>query len=79
MKNELNQILENYLQEESLRVDSGSYCYELICRTVPQKISSYLDRDDLIVQGSVGKGNKTSFPWISILNRNITTSTLELM
>jgi hypothetical protein len=77
MKNELNQVMEKYLLEESLRVDSGSYCYELICKTLPQKISGFLDRDDLIVQGSVGKGNKTSFPWISILNRNITTSTQE--
>lgn len=77
MNKEFNEVLNNYLLEDPNKVDSSSYCYELVCRTLPKLISEYLGRDDLLVQGSVGKGNRTDFPWISILNRNITTTTQQ--
>lgn len=50
---------------------------ELITRTIPQKISSYLDDSKYLVNGSVGKGRATKTPWIAILDKEITTSTRE--
>lgn len=49
---------------------------ELITRTIPQEISSYLD-GKYHVNGSVGKGRATKTPWIAILDKEITTSTRE--
>ena len=50
---------------------------ELITRTIPQEISSYLDDNKYLVNGSVGKGRATKTPWIAILDKEITTSTRE--
>ena len=49
----------------------------LITRTIPQEISSYLDDNKYLVNGSVGKGRATKSPWIAILDKEITTSTRE--
>ncbi|MBO7616347.1 MAG: DUF3578 domain-containing protein [Bacteroidales bacterium] len=48
---------------------------ELITRTIPQEISSYLDDSKYLVNGSVGKGRATKTPWIAILDKEITTTT----
>lgn len=77
MKHEFNEVLDQYLSEKSRKVDSTSYTYNLINRILPRQINEFLKRDDLLVQGSVGRGYQTPYPWISILNRNITTSTQQ--
>ena len=58
-------------------VDSTSQVYDDLVRNLPQEISRFLNRSDFSVVGSMGKGNRTSHPWISILNKHITISTQE--
>jgi hypothetical protein len=77
MRHEFNEVLNNYLLEKSRKVDSTFYTYDLINRVIPRQINDFLQRDDLLIQGSVGRGNRTPFPWISMLNRNITTTTQQ--
>ncbi|WP_255477960.1 DUF3578 domain-containing protein [Bacillus sp. AR8-1] len=36
---------------------------------------TFIDKNQYIVRGSVGQGNWATFPWIAVLNKNITTST----
>lgn len=50
---------------------------ELIGKTLPQELASYLNDDNYIVNGSVGKGLATKTPWVAILDKEITTSTRE--
>ena len=50
---------------------------DLITKTIPRELASYLNNNDYIVNGSVGKGLATRSPWIAILDKNITTSTRE--
>lgn len=50
---------------------------ELIGKTIPQELASYLSDDNYIVNGSVGKGLATKTPWIAVLDKDITTSTRE--
>jgi hypothetical protein len=69
-------ILDHYI-DNKLRVDKNSDLYYALVNRLPMLIKQHLNRDDLLIQGSMGKGNKTLFPWISILNKNITTSTQE--
>lgn len=49
----------------------------LITKIIPQELISYLNNNDYIVNGSIGKGLATRSPWIAILDKNITTSTRE--
>ena len=81
MKEQFQFILDNYIDPITLigkvqeKVDSNSELYGVLCRSLPKTIEAYLKRKDFIVKGSMGQGNKAEYPWISILNRDITTST----
>lgn len=59
------------------KVDSTSDLYDLIVRQLPQQIRQLLNSDVYRVKGSIGQGNMTTHPWVSIINPNITTTTQE--
>ena len=67
-------ILENY-NDGSEKVDSSTELYKVLTKTLPNKIGYTLGISDLIVKGSMGQGNKTQYPWIAIMDKNITQST----
>lgn len=67
-------ILDDY-RDGSVRVDSLTDIYRDLVNRLPKEIREFLDRGDLLVKGAMGQGNKSSYPWITILNKNITTST----
>lgn len=67
-------ILENYI-DGSEKVDSSTELYKVLTKTLPNKIGYTLGISDLIVKGSMGQGNKTQYPWIAIMDKNITQST----
>ncbi|MDY0101152.1 MAG: DUF3578 domain-containing protein, partial [Bacilli bacterium] len=62
---------------KDLKVDSTSLLYDLIVRKLPSQIRDVIKNEDLRVKGSIGQGNITTHPWISILNPEITTTTQE--
>lgn len=64
-------------EQAQITSDIDKEVSELINRTIPQEISSYLDDYRYLVNGSVGKGRATKTPWIAILDKEITTSTRE--
>ena len=66
-------ILENY-NVGSEKVDSSTELYKVLTKTLPNKIGYALGISDLIVKGSMGQGNKTQYPWIAIMDKNITQS-----
>ena len=67
-------ILENY-NDGSEKVDSSTELYKVLTKALPNKIGYTLGISDLIVKGSMGQGNKTQYPWIAIMDKNITQST----
>ena len=68
-------VLDNYITEEK-KVSSASALYRVLVAELPNAIGSIFPfRTDLKFKGSMGQGNKTDYPWVSILNKNITTST----
>jgi hypothetical protein len=69
-------ILDHYNNGEK-KVDSNSEIYKVLVKDIPKLLRNFLKRRDFLVQGSMGKGNKTNYPWISILNSDITSSTQE--
>lgn len=69
-------ILDNYLLLPKL-VSNSSDVYDKLTRLLPNEISKILNRNDLIVKGSIGQGVKSFNPWISILNKNIAISTQD--
>ena len=69
-----NKVMESF-QSSSSKVDSGSEIYKLVCRELPRLITKELNKDSYEVIGSIGKGNRTDYPWVSILNTRVTTTT----
>ena len=67
-------ILENY-NNGSEKVDSSTELYKALSKILPNKIGYTLGISDLIVKGSMGQGNKTQYPWVAIMDKNITQST----
>ncbi len=68
-------VLDNYITNDKT-VSNSSRLYDELVHEIPLAIKSIFPfRKDLTAKGSMGQGNKTDFPWVSILNRNITTST----
>ena len=47
----------------------------LITKTIPRELDTYLSNNDYIVNGSIGKGLATKSPWIAILDKKVTKST----
>ena len=67
----------NVFKQAQKTSDIDTELRELIAKTIPKELSSCLNNDNYIVNGSVGKGLATKTPWIAILDRDITTSTRE--
>lgn len=67
-------ILESY-NDGSEKVDSSTELYKVLTETLPSKIGYALGISNLIVKESMGQGNKTQYPWIVIMDKNITQST----
>lgn len=68
-------ILNGYLSLPN-KVDNSSILYKELVKELPKEIFTNLgQRREFLVKGSMGQGNKTDYPWISILNKNITHST----
>ena len=74
LKKDFQFILDNYITEDQ-KVSSASPLYHVLVHELPHAIEEISKRQDLTVKGSMGQGNKTDYPWVSILNKDITRST----
>ena len=75
MKHLFQNILDSYLDGSPI-VNKSTPLYTDLVKNLPLKIRSFLNRDqDFNIKGSMGQGNKTDYPWVAILNKNITTTT----
>ena len=62
-------ILNNYVNSKKL-VNKDDEIYKCIVNAIPQQLDAILGHNqDYDIRGSIGKGTKTSTPWIALLNR----------
>lgn len=75
IKDSFQFILDNYITGDK-KVSNTSDLYDVLIHKIPIEVRSIFPfRKNLSFKGSMGQGNKTDYPWVSILNRNITVST----
>ena len=74
MRELFQEILDKYISS-NLKVDSTSHVYDTLIKKIPFKLNKILNRKDFYIKGSMGQGNKTLYPWVAIMNRNVTTTT----
>ncbi len=68
-------ILDTYNVNPKRKIDSYSDIYNELVRKLPNSLRLSIKDENLVIKGSMGQGNRTEYPWISLLNGQITTST----
>jgi len=76
---------EEYLQlcrevkDEStiFKVKSNHIAYKLLIEGIPQKLENLISKKNYQVESSLGKGYVAGIPWISIFNKQVTTTVQE--
>ena len=74
LKDLFNSVLENYINGFK-KADKADPNYDVLNHKIPMALgTTFAGRKDLLPAGSLGRGQKTDFPWVAIYNKNITTS-----
>ena len=74
LKDLFSSVLENYINGFK-KTDKTDPIYDVLIHEIPTALGALFHmRKDLLVAGSLGKGQKTDYPWVAIYNKNITTS-----
>ena len=68
--NYLNRIMDIYLKNNTGRTNSDSEEHKLLCKNIPELLQ--VRYKDYYIKGSEGNGNRTSYPWICIMDPSIT-------
>ena len=74
MKECIDTLLNEYLQDESYLVDSNKNYYQKFIKELPDYLYKYFDNNKYLIKSSVGATRKSAIPWLCIFNKSITTS-----
>ncbi len=74
MKEEFNVLLNEYLNDDSILVDSDKNYYIEFVKNLPEYLYNYFGKEKYLIKASVGAGQKSEIPWLCIFNKNVTTS-----
>lgn len=74
MKEKIDILLNEYLNDESTLVDSTKNYYIEFVRKLPEHMYRYFKNNIYLIKASIGVGQKSEIPWICIFNRNVTTT-----
>jgi len=67
-------VLNTYLLDNSIKVNSNKDYHNLVVNSIPEKLLEIVGRNKYLVKGSCGQGNKAKIPWVCIFNEAITKS-----
>lgn len=72
-------VMRNYVKARTSEPFKGNRMGDVFRREIPQEIKNYdfIDTDKYIVNGSCGKGNWAEVPWIAIMKKDVTTTTMQ--
>ena len=71
MKNTIKEILQNYLLSQK-EIYEGHPMQQTVNYELKKQIEQQLNDDNILVKGSVGKGQWASIPWLCVFDKRIT-------
>ena len=77
MKEYINILLKDYLNDESRLIDSSKNYYKKFVKEFPSYLYQYFDKNKYLIKASVGVGQKNENPWLCIFNKDVTTSATQ--
>src|SRR5690606_4280440 len=74
LSHSLKSFKEVFKQEKFGKFSGTAESYQLLVKKVPQIIRSrYSLSSDYKIDGSIGKGNFTNYPWVGVFNKKVST------
>ena len=77
MKEKFDFLLNNYLLDSSLFVDSSKEYYHKFVNELPIDLKRYFNETEYLIKASCGNGQRSEIPWLCIFNRSVTTSATQ--
>ena len=74
MKDRIEFLMDNYLNDKSKLIDSEKDYYIKFVKEIPEFLYNIFDKDDYNIKASVGTGQKSEIPWVLISNKSVTKS-----
>ena len=74
LKKYFDYVLSNYLLLENANFSRDMKYYKVIVNNIPSEISKLVDNKKYKIYGSCGKGTKSASPYVTIMDRTITTT-----
>ncbi len=68
----INRLMSIYLKENDNKVSSKSESHQLLCNRIVAYLKSSKDLNKYYIKGSDGNGQRTYYPWICLMDSNIT-------
>ena len=77
MKEIFELLMDEYLKDETLLIDSSKEYYQKFVKELPLYLYKYFNKDKYLIKASVGAGQKSEIPWLCIFNKSVTTSATQ--
>lgn len=77
MKNIFETLIDNYLLDKSLLVDSTKDYYINFVKNAPKYLYRYFNEEKYAIKASVGNGQRSEIPWLCIFNKEVTISATQ--
>lgn len=74
MKDKIQILLQNYLLDNNLLIDSKKDYYQAFVKELPEYLKNYFNDEKYLIKASCGNGQKCEIPWLCIFNKQVTTS-----
>lgn len=72
MKERFEFLMDEYLKEDTLLIDSSKDYYIKYVKEIPEYLYKYFDKKKYLIKASIGAGQKSEIPWVCIFNRSVT-------
>lgn len=77
MKDKFDVLLDEYLRDTSLLVDSNKKYYIEFVKELPEYLYRFFPSDKYLIKSSIGVGQRSEIPWLCIFNKKVTTSATQ--
>jgi len=78
LKTLFKEVMDNYIKARTSQPFKGNRIGDILRKEIPQEIQKFdFIGDEYFIKGSNGQGNWAEIPWVAIMDKNITQTTME--
>lgn len=77
MKEKFDILMDEYLKDNSILIDSNKNYYKEFVKELPSYLYKYFDNNKYLIKASIGAGQRSEIPWVCIFNKSVTTKATQ--